>query len=208
MCRHGGVILRSDPEGPDCLLAGWARRRGIALATVAVGDAPFPALDGGHDFAVVFATPTPALVAWLRDADSAGTPLLGFAAGAHAVSTALGGATHRLDRPAIGWREVESADHARVPQGPWLTWQEQAMTPPPLSYELAWNRDGTQAFCLRRHLAVQFHPEATAQLLVAWVAELEGAGLDAGALSGRAPSVPAAERLFDGFAARAGLALV
>ena len=28
------------------------------------------------------------------------------------------------------------------------------MTPPPLSYEMAWNQDGTQAFCLRRHLAV------------------------------------------------------
>ena len=78
-------------------------------------------------------------------------------------------------RPAIDWREVESADPARVPQGPWPTWQEQAMTPPPLSYELAWNQDGTQAFGLRRHLAMQLHPEATAQLLVIWAADLEAA---------------------------------
>ena len=59
------------------------------------------------------------------------------------------------------------------------------MTPPPLSYEMAWNQDGTQAFCLRRHLAVQFHPEATAQLLVTWAAELEAAGLDAARLTRR-----------------------
>ena len=54
-----------DPEA-TCSPAG-ARHRGIDLATVVVGDAAFPALDGDHDFAVVFADATPALVAWLRE---------------------------------------------------------------------------------------------------------------------------------------------
>ena len=59
---------------------------------------------------------------------------------------------------------METADAARVPRGPWLRWQEHAITPPPFAYELAWNDEGTQAFCLRRHLGVQFHPEATARI--------------------------------------------
>ena len=84
------------------------------------------------------------------------------------------------------------------------------MTPPPLSYELAWNRDGTQAFCLRRHLAVQFHPEATAQLVVAWAAELEAAGAARGRAQRRGTErVQAAGSVCStGSAARAGLALV
>ncbi len=191
--RHGRA--RCDPavgpRGSRRLLAGWARRRGIGLArslsaTRRSGARRRPRLRGrlrgGDPGARRLAT---------RSRRGRNTP----ARHRRRRPCGLLGARRRhtrLDGPAIGWREVESADPARVPQGPWLTCQEQAMTPPPLSYELAWNRDGTQAFCLRRHLAVQFHPEATAQLVVAWAAELEAAGLDAGALSGGAPSVPAA----------------
>lgn len=49
------------------MLAGWGAAPGIDLATVVVGDAASPVLDGDHYFAVVFADATPALVAWLRE---------------------------------------------------------------------------------------------------------------------------------------------
>ena len=75
------------------------------------------------------------------------------------------------------------------------------MTPPPLSYELAWNRDGTQAFCLRRHLAVQFHPEATTDVVAVW-SRSDGVAADLDAPPERtAAAEAAAYRLFDAFAA-------
>ena len=70
-----------------------------------------------------------------------------------------------------------------------------------------------QAFCHCRHLAVQFHPEVTPAIVADWAeddhGDLERAG-DRGARISRRPraSQAAAEILFDGFAARAGLAAI
>ena len=75
---------------------------------------------------------------------------------------------HRLAAPEIGWIEVETSDAERIPSGPWMAWHEDGLTPPPLAYELASNAAGTQAFCLRRHLAVQFHPEVTPDIVEVW----------------------------------------
>jgi GMP synthase-like glutamine amidotransferase len=122
---------------------------------------------------------------------------------------------HRLQTPEIGWVRVASADEARVPPGPWMAWHEDGLTPPPLAYELASNAFGTQAFCLRRHLAVQFHPEVTREIVEGWLripgARLPEAGLTEeellAATEAQAGSAAArAAQLFDGFAARAGIA--
>jgi GMP synthase-like glutamine amidotransferase len=109
---------------------------------------------------------------------------------------------------------VETADDDRLPAGPWMSWHEDGITPPPLSYELARNDHGVQAYCLRRHLAVQFHPEVTPAIVSTW-AEGEGhnmalAGvtrteLDAATAASAQVAAVQALRLFDGFAARAGL---
>jgi hypothetical protein len=68
-----------------------------------------------------------------------------------------------------------------------------------------------QAFCHCRHLAVQFHPEVDARIVADWAAgdappELDRAALLRATEHNLPAAAAAASRLFDGFAARAGLA--
>ena len=98
-----------------------------------------------------------------------------------------------------------------------MAWHEDGFTLPPLAYELASNAFGVQAFCLCRHLAVQFHPEVTPAIVRDWAeqdhGDLDRAGITRAALETAtaehaATAARAAETLFDGFAARAGLVAV
>jgi GMP synthase-like glutamine amidotransferase len=202
-----------------------SRSRSIELDVLAVDDGPLPPPDAHtHAFAVVLgsgkslaADPppwAPGVLDWLRVADAACLPVLGICFGAQAIAAALGGSVHRLAAPEIGWIEIATADAERVPSGPWMSWHEDGFRPPPLSYELASNAVGTQAFCLRRHLAVQFHPEVTPDIVEGWATSPTSrlgetgqtvAGLRELSESHAAAAAQRAERLFDGFAARAGI---
>jgi GMP synthase-like glutamine amidotransferase len=137
--------------------------------------------------------------------------VLGICFGAQALAAALGGRVHRLPERELGWVTVESADPERIAAGPWLTWHEDGIELPPLAYELARNRFGVQAFCHCRHLAVQFHPEVDAGIVADWARgdappELDRAALLRATERHLPAAAAAAARLFDGFAARAGLA--
>jgi GMP synthase-like glutamine amidotransferase len=219
-----GLVLQTQEDAPAGLLENWAARRGIGLETVRVdrGELPEPR---DHAFAVALGSGASAAgsgpdwvaraIDWLRAADAACLPVLGICFGAQALAAALGGSVHRLAKPEIGWVTVESVDTERLPTGPWMAWHEDGFTLPPLAYELASNAFGVQAFCHCRHLAVQFHPEVTPAIVAAWAendhGDLERAGVSAAELD-PAPhatqAARAAETLFDGFAARAGLAAV
>jgi GMP synthase-like glutamine amidotransferase len=220
-------VLQTQSDAPAGLLAGWARRRGIELETVRTdGEDPLPdprdadlAIALGSSASVAGGGPpwVARQIEWLREADAATLPVLGICFGAQALAAALGGTVHRLAQPEVGWVEVESVDAERLPSGPWLAWHEDGIGLPPLAYELASNRFGVQAFCHSRHLAVQFHPEVTAAIVAGWAAsdhgDLARAGvtretLDAATTRHAAHAQRAAEALFDGFAARAGLARV
>ncbi len=220
------VVLETQADAPPGLLVGWAARRGVALEVVRAdrGELPRPA---GFDCAIALGSGATARgggpgwvdeeVGWLRAADAAGLPVLGICFGAQALAVALGGSVHRLKRPEVGWVAVETTDPAHVPAGPWLAWHEDGIGLPPLASELASNACGVQAFCHRRHLAVQFHPEVTPAIVAGWAesdhGDLARAGiareeLDAGTAAHAAAAERAAEILFDGFAARAGLVAV
>jgi GMP synthase-like glutamine amidotransferase len=222
-----GVVLRMQATAPPGLLESWAQARGITLDVVTIEDGPLPPPDPGeHVFAVALGSGrslaadlppwAPDVLGWLRAADTACLPVLGICFGAQALAAALGGSVHRLPAPEIGWIEVETADAERIPPGPWLAWHEDGLTPPPLAYELATNAAGTQAFCLRHHLAVQFHPEVTGDIVETWATSPASrlaetgqtvAGLRAMSEEHAAAAALRAERLFDGFAARAGVVL-
>lgn len=222
-----GVVLQMQATAPPGLLGSWARARDIELDVVAVEDGPLPPPDAEvHAFAVVLGSGkslaadlppwAPGVLEWLRAADTACLPVLGICFGAQALAAALGGSVHRLAAPEIGWIEIATADAERIPSGPWLAWHEDGLTPPPLAYELASNAVGIQAFCLRRHLAVQFHPEVTPDIVEGWAtspprSRLAETGQTVDGLRAlseeHAPAAAQrAERLFDGFAARAGIA--
>ena len=53
--------------------------------------------------------------------------------------------------------------------GEWFHWHYDRWTPPALATEIARNAAASQAFVLRRSLAVQFHPELGTAMLQGWL---------------------------------------
>lgn len=219
-----GLVLQTQADAPAGLFERWADRRGYPLETLRVDEADRHAWPDprAYRFAAVLGSSASVagggpdwvahVVEWVRAADAADVPVLGICFGAQVLATALGGAVRKLDKPEVGWVTVVSNDADRVPSGPWLAWHEDGFTLPPLAYELAANEFGPQAFCHTRHLGVQFHPEVTPEIVAGWArtdhADMQRAGVTAADLD-PAPhastAAQAAEILFDGFAARAGL---
>jgi GMP synthase (glutamine-hydrolysing) len=107
---------------------------------------------------------------WLRDADRAGTAVLGVGLGAQALAVAMGGGVEPARQPQRAWVQVSTAVPEWIAPGPWLAWHEDAIRIPPKAGLLAHNRIGPQAFRLHRHLGVQFHPEVTPEIVSSWVA--------------------------------------
>jgi GMP synthase-like glutamine amidotransferase len=206
-----GIVLQTQADAPPGLLSDWAARRGLALDVVRVDEVaqlPDPreyafAIALGSSLSVVDGTAPwiAEVVEWLREADAAGVPVLGICFGAQALAAALRARVFRLERPEIGWVRVESADEERIPPGPWVAWHEDGFELPPGALELARNEYGVQAFSLRGHLAVQFHPEATPEIAADWDRERRYAFTpDPGPAA-----AAAADRLFDAFASAAAL---
>lgn len=131
-------------------------------------------------------------------------PVLGVGSGSHLLALVLGGHVRRA-APWVGYASAFVASQTFIPVGPWLHWQQHAITPPPGSRLLARSTRGVLAFGSGRHVGVQFHPEATPWMVDWWcedralrpevspgvlrIAAREH--LDAGERAGRA--------LFDGF---------
>ena len=116
---------------------------------------------------------------WLRQADRAGATVLGIGHGARALAIAFGGGVEPAHRPNRGWTMVATSVPHRIAGGPWLSWQHDVISLPPRAELLAYNRFGPQAFRVGRHLAIQFHPEATPRTVTRWVASSDDA-LDPG----------------------------
>jgi GMP synthase-like glutamine amidotransferase len=145
----------------------------------------------------------------LRRADQAGVPVLGICFGGQLLAATHGGSVSSSSNPEIGWADVDSDDDSLLPSGPWFQWHYDRWELPPDAREVARNRASSQAFVLRRNLAVQFHPELTSSMLAGWLSnggarKAASAGLDPDELlaSTRASEEAArirAYRLVDGF---------
>jgi len=145
----------------------------------------------------------------LRAADRAGVPVFGICFGGQLLATALGGSVGRSATSEIGWYDVHTDDQDVVPAGPWFQWHYDSWQLPPDARELARNTSSSQAFVLRRNLAVQFHPELTSTMLAGWLGnggdgKARAAGFDTDELvrETRAREAEArlrAHRLVDGF---------
>jgi len=114
---------------------------------------------------------------WLRQADRAGTAVLGVGFGAQALAVALGGGVQRAPRARYGWLWLSTSIPGWISSGPWLAWQEDVIRLPSRARLLAHDRVGPQAFLAGGHLGLQFHPEITPKILGDWIA------------AGRAPSL-------------------
>lgn len=176
------IVVRHHAEDSPGFIAEAFAARGAELTThLFPAGGPLPSLDGADHVVVLGAIPSvyddgpdqawiEQELAWLRQAHDAGLPVLGICFGAQALCTVLGGQVIAADRKEVGWVMVESADHTRIPAGPWLQFHGDRCLPPAEATILASNDVGIQAFSIGRHLAVQFHPEVDGEQLQGWLA--------------------------------------
>ncbi|MGC1207856.1 MAG: gamma-glutamyl-gamma-aminobutyrate hydrolase family protein [Ornithinimicrobium sp.] len=172
--------------------------------------APFPSLDG-FDLIVPMGAPwsaydedtigswVPAELDLLREADRRGIPVLGICFGGQLLALAHGGSVSRAPVPEIGWTTIETDIPELVAPGPWFQWHLDRWETPPDSAEIARNANASQAFVIRRNLAVQFHPELTLDSLKGWY--LNG-GADQALAAGGDPEAMVAATILEEPAAR------
>lgn len=190
------LFIHNEHEAPEGLLGDAFVARGYDIETFLV--VPPERIDD-PDVAVTFPDPTgydvivPLGARWsvydeklragwvgaelrlLRDAAAAGVALLGVCFGGQLLADAFGGTVRRAERAEVGWYDVASADPAIVPPGQWFMWHFDRFEVPPGATEIARTPDASQAFVLGRALALQFHPEITAEILEWWIgADREG----------------------------------
>ena len=125
-------------------------------------------------------------IAWLREADELGVPVLGICFGGQLLARAHGGSVARAPKPEIGGTSVWTQEPQLVGPGPWFHWHYDRWQVPPGAREVARNAVASQAFVLRRNLAVQFHPELTAAGLQGW---LENGGRAGAIADGQDPDI-------------------
>ena len=137
-------------------------------------------------------------IEWLREADDLGIPVFGICFGGQLLARAHGGSVARAAKPEIGWTPIWTQEPELVGPGPWFHWHYDRWQVPPGARELARNSVASQAFVLRRNLAVQFHPELTAAGLQGW---FDNGGRDAVVADGQDPQVLYQHTLAEGQAA-------
>jgi GMP synthase-like glutamine amidotransferase len=181
--RRPALLVQPHPEHPTTPLIDALLDHGLDPIAVPIdqhdplpdpGSAPLAILVGNERLSDVRADGRlDRQIDWIRRADEAGTAILGIGHGARVLALALGGAVEPAARPLRGWAMVDTSVPHLIAGGPWLTWQHDVITLPPHAERLAHNRLGPQAFRLGRHLGVQFHPEATPEILAGWAAAFD-----------------------------------
>jgi GMP synthase-like glutamine amidotransferase len=187
---NGGIafVLQDREDTPGGLVLDVLAERGLRATTVRL-DRGEPLPDPGSS-SLAFALGSAGAVddpargwadselEWLRQADRAGTAVLGLGLGAEALAVALGGAVERAPRPQRGWIRVATAVPDLIAPGPWLAWRDDVIRLPARAQLLAHDRVGPQAFRCNGHVGVQFHPAVTPEIVRRWVTATQGTVLD------------------------------
>jgi len=212
MLSKPGVILQHGLDGPPRRLGDWLRDRELPFEVHPMWEQPppdprefsFVATLGSESSAARTDGWVPDEIAMLRDAIAADVPVLGLCFGGQALSVALGGGVQTLDRPEVGWIALDVLDPL-IPSGRWVQYHFDRIVPPAGARELARSPVGTAAFCQGRHLGLQFHAEADAELVHQWASSdpklhLSGATveqLDQQGAEASGPALNQAYTLFD-----------
>ena len=174
-------------------IGGALTARGIELVDHVLSDDDAPPSIAGHDAVIVMGAPWSVygdeVAPWIdgaleaiRDAVARNVPILGICFGAQAFAQAMGGRARPADDHEVGWRTVQTTDPATIPEGPWFMWHGDTFDLPPGATAVATTPVGVQAFTMGPHLCVQFHPEATPEMIEDWLghsdADFRRAGID------------------------------
>ena len=209
------VLIRQHVESaPAGLLAGWLDARGLPYEVQRTWEAPTVPDPAGYAFIASLGHDRMAGDVWdpgvaseralLARAVERDVPVLGLCYGGQVLAAVLGAEVGPATVAELGWREIETDDPAVVPAGPWLEWHYERFCTPPGATELARTADAPQAFRLGPHLGVQFHPEATVEIVEGWARADAVEGVPLAVPPGaREAAAAAAFRLFDGFLAAA-----
>lgn len=108
-------------------------------------------------------------VEWIREAVTIGKPVLGICFGGQLVARAMGGSVAPGPTHEIGWTYIWSDRPDIVSNGPWFQFHYDRWVVPPGAVEIARSPIASQAFIINRTLALQFHPELTAEALDGWL---------------------------------------
>jgi GMP synthase-like glutamine amidotransferase len=213
------VLIRQHVEtAPAGWLGEWLEVRGLAYEVQRTWVAP--SVPDPRDYAFVASLGHDRMAGdvWdpgvaaerelLARAVSLDVPVLGLCYGGQVLAAVLGAEVGPAPVAELGWRLIETDDPAVIPAGPWLEWHFERFCTPPGAVELARTADAPQAFRLGPHLGVQFHPEATVEIVADWarVDGREDVPL-AAPPEQLAAAREAAFGLFDGFVAAAALPL-
>jgi NADPH-dependent 2,4-dienoyl-CoA reductase/sulfur reductase-like enzyme/GMP synthase-like glutamine amidotransferase len=213
------LIRQHGPTAPPGLLADWLHDRGLAseLSCSWTGEpAPDPtryafvaSLGSRFNPAETHEPVVASELALLERAVGHDVPVLGLCFGGQALAAVLGGRVEPGPAPELGWIEIETDDPRAVPGGPWLSWHFDRFSVPPGATEIARSPLAPQAFRHGPHLATQFHPESTVDIVAGWarkdVARLAARGIGDGEQRLAAPperaraARAAAFALFDAF---------
>jgi GMP synthase-like glutamine amidotransferase len=213
------VLIRQHVDSaPAALLAEWLEARGLAYDVEETWAAP--SVPDPESYAFIASLGHDKMAGDLHDSGVAaerqllaraverGVPVLGLCYGGQVLAAVLGAEVGPAPVPELGWRVVASDDAAVIPEGPWLEWHYERFCTPPGATELARTADAPQAFRLGPHLGVQFHPEATVEIVAGWA---RAEGREDVPLTAPSEQLEAARsaafRLFDAFVAAAALPL-
>lgn len=108
-------------------------------------------------------------IEWIREAVTSGKPVLGICFGGQLVARAMGGSVAPGPTHEIGWTYIWSDRPDIVSNGPWFQFHYDRWVVPPGAVEIARSPIASQAFIINRTLALQFHPELTAEALDGWL---------------------------------------
>ena len=187
------LVLKPHALADPGLVGEALRERGAELVEHVLADLGAPASVDEFDAVVVMGAPWSVygdeVAGWIdglldatREAVESGVPMLGICFGAQAFALALGGSVEQAADHEVGVREVQTDDPAVLPPGPWFMWHGDTFEVPEGADVIARTTAGPQAYTYGPHLLVQFHPEATAEIVAAWLdyddTDFHAAGVD------------------------------
>ena len=97
-------------------------------------------------------------------------PFLGVCFGGQVLAKAVGGSVEKSDELELGELHVkETSLGLPFPEGPWFSWHSDRMILPDHIEVLAETPSAVQVFRHKTAVGLQFHPEATTDLVQAWL---------------------------------------